>query len=191
MKKVKYGIIGTGLMARGHLGCINEIDDIEIIAVADPHEKNLKEFQRINKDKNTKYLSDYKDFLNLDEIDAVIVITPDSTHVDIVTDVLAADKHVLSEKPAATSFEDFERLEKVVSASDKIYQVGLECRFLPVFQRMRKMIEQGMVGNPRMVWCNEFRAPFLPKVNNWIMFQEQTGGVFVEKKKKKPVTILT
>lgn len=181
MKKINYGIIGTGLMARGHLGCINEIDDIEIIAASDPHEKNLKEFQSLNKDENTRYVSDYKDLLELDEIDAVIVITPDSTHVDIVKDVLAAEKHVLSEKPAATSFEDFKRLEKIVGDSEKIYQVGLECRFLPVFQRMRKMMEQGMLGNPRMVWCHEFRAPFLPKVDNWIMFQEKTGGVFVEK----------
>jgi len=181
MRKITYGIIGTGNMATGHLGCLKEIEDIEVVAAADPHEDNLTAFQKANPNENAKYFSDYKDLLELDEVDAVLVATPDSTHVDIVLDVLAAGKHVLSEKPAATSYEDFARLEKAVKESDKVYQVGLECRFLPVFQRMHAIMADGMLGDPRMIWCHEFRGPFLEKVGNWIMFNEKTGGVFVEK----------
>jgi predicted dehydrogenase len=96
-------------------------------------------------------------------------------------DVIAAEKHVLSEKPAATTYEDYAKLEKAVKSTDKVYQVGLECRFLPVFQKMRNMIQEKAIGNPRMVWCHEFREPFREKVGNWIMFQEKTGGAFVEK----------
>lgn len=181
METIKYGMIGTGQMAVGHLGCIENIDDIEIVAAADTCEKSLNNFQSKNKDEKTQYFSDYKELLELDEIDAVVVATPDNTHVDIVLDVLNAGKHVLSEKPAATSLKDFERLEQAVDATDKIYQVGLECRYLPVFQRMRKLIEDNALGQPHLIWCKEFRGPFLEKVGNWIMFNDKTGGVFVEK----------
>jgi predicted dehydrogenase len=46
---------------------------------------------------------------------------------------------------------------------------------------MRKMIEDNAVGDPKMVWCLEFRGPFLEKRPNWILFQDKAGGVFVEK----------
>ena len=168
-------------MARGHLGCIGELNDVEIMAVADNYEKSLETFRAENKNQKTKYFSDYKELLKLDNIDAVIVCTPDNTHVDIVLDVLAAEKHVLSEKPAATHTKDLKRLEDGVKKSKKIYQIGLECRYLPIFQRMVKIIGDGVVGKPRLLWCKEFRGPFLEKIGNWIMFKDKSGGTFVEK----------
>ena len=129
-----------------------------------------------------KLLSDYRELLELDEVDAVVVATPDCTHVDIVTNCLTAGKHVLSEKPGATSYQQLSELEAAVAKSDRTYQVGLECRYLPVYERMRRMIvEENAIGRPVMTWCLEFRGPFLRKVDNWILFQEKTGGVFVEK----------
>ncbi len=181
MKKIKYGIIGAGGMGQGHLACIEMLEDVELVGVADNYAKSLDAFQAVNRNKKTKYFPDYKLLLEIDEIDAVIISTPGNSHVDIVSDAIAAGKHVLSEKPAATTLKDLERLQSIVSSSPKIFQLGLECRYLPVFQRMHKMIKDGVIGNPRMIWCKEFRDPFLKKVNNWIMFNETSGGVFVEK----------
>jgi len=208
MQKVRYGLIGAGQMACGHLGCIRAIPDIELVAVADTSEKSLNVFRHCLKDPQilkspgkglmeryreveamppppvdgeVKLLSDYRELLEMDEVDAVLIATPDWTHVDIVADALAADKHVLSEKPGATSHEQLRKLEEVVSQADRVYQVGLECRYLPAFAKMRRLIEEDAIGQPRMVWCIEFRGPFLEKRGNWIMFQDKTGGVFVEK----------
>jgi len=128
------------------------------------------------------FFSDYRKMLELDDLDAVVIATPDCTHVDIVLDCLAAGKHVLSEKPAATTVKQLSTLEVAVAKSDRTYQVGLECRYLPTYQTMRRMIvEENAIGRPVMTWCLEFRGPFLRKVDNWIMSQEKTGGVFVEK----------
>jgi len=181
MEKIKYGLIGAGQMATAHLGCINKIDAIELTAVADKSEASLNKFRNQNKNKTLRYFRDYRELLELDEVDAVVICTPDNTHVDIVSDAVAARKHVFSEKPAATTLKDLTRLQKIVSKSGKIYQVGLECRYLPVYQHMNKMLQDGLLGSPRMIWCKEFRGPFLQKVDNWIMFNESTGGVFVEK----------
>jgi len=181
MEKIKYGIIGCGSMGRGHLGCINAIEDIELIAAVDPNEPNLEQFKEQNKNEKTQYFPDYKDLLKLGEIEAVVIATPNYTHVDIVSDVLDAGKHVLSEKPAAVNHKNLSQLEQCVKKSDKVYQVGLECRYLPVFQRMNQLIDKGEIGQPRMLWCKEFRGPFMEKVGNWIMFREKSGGTFVEK----------
>ena len=75
MEKVRYGIIGAGGMARGHLGCIAEIPDIEIVAVADPDEPNLARFRELNDSASTRYLRDYHELLSLAEIEAVVFIT--------------------------------------------------------------------------------------------------------------------
>ena len=56
--------------------------------------------------------------LERDDVDAVVVATPDWTHLDIVLDCLAAGKHVLSEKPAATTVEQLGTLEAAVANSD-------------------------------------------------------------------------
>ena len=208
MDKIRYGFIGAGQMACGHVRCIDAIPDVELVAVADTSDKSLNVFRHVMAkpdilkvpgkgvmeryreveamppppdDGTVRFFGDYRDLLELDAVDAVVIATPDSTHAGIVVDALAADKHVLSEKPAATSHEQLATLEQAVSKANRVYQVGLECRYLPVFEKMRKMIDDNAVGRPRMVWCIEFRGPFLEKRNNWILFQDTTGGVFVEK----------
>lgn len=208
MQKIRYGFIGAGQMACGHLRCIGAIPDIELVAVADISAESLNVFRHCMADPlalktpgkglmeryreleatpapptdgKVKFFSDYHELLELDEVDAVVIATPDCTHVDIVVDALAADKHVLSEKPGGTSRKQLRQLEEAVTTSDRTYQVGLECRYLPVFERMRRMIAEGAIGQPRLTWCIEFRGPFLEKRENWIMFQDKTGGVFVEK----------
>jgi len=179
METLDYGIIGTGGMGYGHLKCLKNIEGARVVAGADPHEPNLARCEKENGE--GKYFTDYRELLEMDEVRAVVVATPDSTHVDIVLDALRAGKHVLSEKPAATTREDLSRLEAEVVRAKTVYQVGLECRFFPVYARMHGLIEEGAVGSPRMLWCKEFRGPFLEKVNNWIMFNEFTGGAFNEK----------
>ena len=185
MDKIRYGFIGAGQMACGHYRCIDAIPDIELVAVADPSEASLNVFRHCLADPATlkvegkglmeryreleatppppddgtvRLLADYGDLLQMDDVDAVVISTPDHTHADIVVHSLAADKHVLSEKPAATSHEQLRKLEDAVKGSDRLYQVGLECRYLPVFKKMRSMIEENAIGSPRMVWCLEFRG---------------------------------
>ena len=211
MEKIRYGMIGTGQMACSHAGCIAAIDDCEIVAAADPSEQSLRVFRHCLKDPAAfddlrdltkgfsavyrefeqreagpddgavKFFHDYQDLLQLDEVDAVIVSTPDDTHTDIVVDALTAGKHVLSEKPVAVNHAQLRALEDAVGRAQTIYQAGLECRYTPVYQRAAGMIAQGDVGVPRLIWCHEFRGPFLEKRGNWIMFQDRTGGVFNEK----------
>ena len=181
MDRLRYGFIGAGAMARGHMLCLKEIPEAAIVAVADTAPESIDAFKAAGAPEGISYCSEYREVLERDDVDAVLVATPDFTHVDIVTDVLAAGKHVFSEKPAATARSDLDRLDEAVRSAPGIYMLGFECRYLPVFREIRRIIDEGKIGRPRMIWCREFRRPFYEKVGNWILFNDKTGGVFVEK----------
>jgi len=181
MKAVKYGLIGTGAMGHGHLECLNNMEAAEVVAAADPNEESLDNCRKNNANKNCKYFADYKELLERNEVEAVVVATPDYTHVDIVADALRAGKHVLSEKPAATNYEDLDRLEAEVAKASTVYQVGLEMRYVPSLAKTKKMLAEGVIGRVQMLWCLEFRGPFMKKVGDWIIRRRYTGGAWVEK----------
>jgi len=181
MDKLKYGLIGTGGMGQGHLSCLNNIESIDVVAAADPFPESLENCRKNNATTAAEYFTDYKELLALDDVDAVVIATPDYLHCEHVIDALRAGKHVLSEKPAATTAEDLDKIEKEVRKTDRIYQIGLELRFMPSFVKMKQMLEEGTIGRPQMLWCLEFRGPFLKKVGDWIIRQEYTGGAWVEK----------
>lgn len=181
MKPVSIGIIGEGNIGRVYLKGSRFNEWARIFAAADPFAQSQAEFAKLNTDPRTFYYDDYRSILNHPEIEAVVIATPDYTHAKIACEALDAGKHVLSEKPAAVSLDELEELTRAVRVSDRIYQIGLECRFIPVFREMKRMIDEGKVGSPRMLWCHEFRGPFLKKVDDWIWFQDKTGGAFNEK----------
>ncbi len=178
---IRYGLIGTGQNGRGHLGCIKERDGVRLVAAADTNDESMAAFQEENPESSTKCVTDYHEVLAMDEVDAVVIATPGHLHVQMTIDALAAGKHVLSEKPAATTREDLDRLETAVRNAGTIYQIGLECRYLPIFAKMKAMIDEGRVGKPQMLWCKEFRGPFLKKTDDWILSRERSGGTLVEK----------
>jgi predicted dehydrogenase len=179
MKSLRYGIIGTGSMGRQHIRCLELVDDVEIVAAADPYPDSLDAAKKLRDDLHLH--KDYRRMLQDDSLDAVIVATPNDTHADIVCNVLASDLHVLAEKPVASTLEDCNRVVEAAAESDKIIQVGLELRHAPIHVRMRELIDEGRIGKVRQLWCKEFRGPWEMKVDNWITQQSRSGGTLVEK----------
>ena len=115
-------------------------------------------------------------------LDAVVVVTPNMTHVDILADVLAVpDLHVLVEKPLCTTVEDCERVIDIAEGRPGIVWVGLEYRYMPPVARLIDEVRAGAVGTPHMVAIREHRFPFLVKVGDWNRFNANTGGTLVEK----------
>jgi predicted dehydrogenase len=181
MKKIRYAFIGSGLMAREHLECAKRIPEIEIVAVADSYEESSNLFSKNTSGMNIRYFDNHRDMLDYGEFDAVIIATPNYLHVEHVLDVISTEKHILCEKPAGISEEDILKLEEALKSFPKIYQVGLECRFVPVMRKVKELIAQGTIGRLWHLRCHEYRPPFYSKIGQWIHFKEKSGGVFVEK----------
>ncbi|MEM9132548.1 MAG: Gfo/Idh/MocA family oxidoreductase [Actinomycetota bacterium] len=187
---IRYGIIGTGMMGVEHIANIAAIDGAEVVAVADPDEGSLAAAVAACKvgdeggadgSEPVAAYGDHHDLLAADDVDAVVVASPNMTHVDVLLDVLETDLHILVEKPLCTTVEDCRRVIEAATNPAQVVQVGLEYRWMAPVARLIDELETGVIGRPRMVAMREHRFPFLVKVGDWNRFSTNTGGTLVEK----------
>ena len=178
-EQFRYGVIGTGMMGVEHIMNINHIDGATVTAYADPHEASRSNAASITSD--AVGFADYRELLESDLVDAVVIVTPNHTHVDVLADALATDLHVLVEKPLCTTVEDCRLTIERAAHRDAVTWVGLEYRYMPPVARLIDEVRKGTVGDLKMLSIREHRFPFLPKVDNWNRFNRNSGGTLVEK----------
>src|SRR5207302_6424726 len=98
----------------------------------------------------TKYgakpYTDYKEMLKNADIDAVIVAGPNSLHAQQSIDALAAGKHVLCEKPMATTREDARAMIDAAKKNKKFLMIGLNQRLMPPHVRAKEILQSGRLG---------------------------------------------
>ncbi len=144
MSKVKVGVIGCGSIARfRHLPEYHTHPNVEIIAVCDVA---LERAQSVAQTYGAKAYTDYIELLNDEEINAVSICTPNVFHAPMSIAALQAGKHVLCEKPMATTIEDAERMNEATNVSGKILMIGHNQRFVPSHQKAKAMIAKGELG---------------------------------------------
>jgi myo-inositol 2-dehydrogenase / D-chiro-inositol 1-dehydrogenase len=179
---VRYGVIGTGMMGIEHLLNLAHIDEAEVVAIADPEAGSrdlARQFGAVPD--GVAEFDDHRELLASGRCEAVVIATPNHTHVDVLRDVLATDLHVLVEKPLCTTVADCRAVLDAARGRDGVVWVGLEYRYMPPVTRLVRDVHAGVVGTPRMFAVREHRFPFLQKVGNWNRFNRNTGGTLVEK----------
>ncbi len=187
MDQVRYGVIGTGMMGCEHLRNIAALDGATTIAVSDPREQSLAWAAKALPEAVVvpKY-TNHLELLKRNDLDAVVIASPNHTHIDVVRDVLSLrpDLHVLIEKPVTTSVADARELivlRDTRPPGSGIVCVGLEYRYMPPIARLLEELRSGIIGDLRMLAIREHRFPFLVKVDNWNRFTKNTGGTLIEK----------
>jgi predicted dehydrogenase len=178
--KLRYGIVGTGMMGLEHVLNIRLIEDSEVTAIADPNPRS-RGWGIDTVGPGVKVFEDPRELLADPRIDAVVIATPNHTHVDILEDALRTDKHVLVEKPLCTTVEDCRRVAELAREHTGVAWVAMEYRYLPPVARLIAEVRAGTVGRLRMLAIREHRFPFLKKVGDWNRFARNTGGTLVEK----------
>jgi predicted dehydrogenase len=175
----RYGIIGTGMMGMEHIANIAHIDGARVTAFADPHPASRQQAAAACPDAIA--FDEVEDLLDSGLCDAVVIATPNFTHVDVLLSALRTDLHILTEKPLCTTIEDCRRV--IAAATDRVplTWVGLEYRYMPPVARLRAEVKRGTIGSLKMLSIREHRFPFLPKVDDWNRFNRNTGGTLVEK----------
>ncbi|WP_096439183.1 Gfo/Idh/MocA family protein [Alteribacter populi] len=144
MSKVRVGIIGCGSIAKNrHLIEYFGNKHVEIVAVCDIVEERVHHFAS---EYNAKAYKNYEDLLANHEIDAVSVCTPNYLHAPVSIAASQAGKHVLCEKPMATSREDAEKMIDAAKQNNKKLMIAHNQRFVPSHQKARQLIESGEVG---------------------------------------------
>ncbi|MFC7393430.1 Gfo/Idh/MocA family protein [Scopulibacillus cellulosilyticus] len=144
MSKLKIAVIGCGSIARHrHLPEYEANEHVEIAAVCDIVKERAEEMA----DKyGAAAYSNYQDVLRDRTIDAVSICTPNYLHAPISIDALNAKKHVLCEKPMATSKREALDMIEASKRNNKKLMIGHNQRFVPSHQKAKALIEDGEVG---------------------------------------------
>lgn len=148
MKKDRIGIGILGLGGRGvYFGgrFFADNDDCELVGICDIKEDKITAAQRVLGD--VTGTTSIEKFVNLPELDAVIITTPDHVHAETCIKVLKAGKHVYLEKPMAQTIADCDRMIETWKDTEVVFMVGLELRYCTLMQDMKKLIDQGEVGD--------------------------------------------
>lgn len=177
---LRYGLIGTGMMGVEHLRNIAALDGADVVAVADPDDGSMAEALRVGGSDVNAYRST-ADMLADEQLDAVVVSTPNHTHRSVLDELWATDLHVMVEKPLCTTVADALAVRDAARRHSGVVWVGLEYRYMPPVRAWLDEIESGSAGRLHMVSIREHRFPFLVKVGNWNRFTANTGGTLVEK----------
>jgi myo-inositol 2-dehydrogenase / D-chiro-inositol 1-dehydrogenase len=186
MAKLRYGLIGAGMMGREHVRNIALIKGATVAAISDPDTGSRNQSARAIQDAFGTPPAIYKshrDLLDKADVDALVIASPNDTHKDILKDIFTAKRAlpVLVEKPVCTTEKDCTWLEKAGSAHAAPIWVAMEYRYMPPVQELIKAIARGKTGPLTMLAIREHRFPFLEKVGDWNRFNARTGGTLVEK----------
>jgi myo-inositol 2-dehydrogenase / D-chiro-inositol 1-dehydrogenase len=176
-KVLRYGIIGTGMMGREHIRNLLAIDNCKVVAISDSYAPSRASASELIKD--VRQFSQHREMLSTQDLDVIVIATPNHTHLDILKDVLDTGLHVLVEKPLCTTVSDCELAiehEKQTQRAGRVVWVGLEYRYMAPTRRLLSEVNLGTCGKVQMVAIREHRFPFLEKVENWNRFTSNTGG---------------
>jgi myo-inositol 2-dehydrogenase/D-chiro-inositol 1-dehydrogenase len=140
---VKFGIIGCGDAWQFHkMGCKN-IPIIKFTSAYDIDEMKLK---RVAKYSKLETYSNLDDFLNSD-IEAVLIMVPHFLHKKMVVAAAKAGKHVLCEKPMATTLEECDEMITATKKAGVKFMIAENHRFLPAHQLIKDLIDQDFIGD--------------------------------------------
>ena len=180
---VRYGLVGTGLMANEHLRNLAITPGAVVTALADPVESSLataKKTLGATADQ-AKTFDNGADLAKSGLVDAVIVASPNYTHRQVLEPLFDAGLAILCEKPIATTLEDARWVADRAGRSSAPFWTAMEYRYMPPVVEYIDQIRAGRIGTLRMLSIREHRFPFLRKIGDWNRFNRNTGGTMVEK----------
>ena len=168
---IKAGVIGLGI-GQSHLYGYSKTPGVKVWAIADLEEERLKRFSQEYSVPHS--FKDYQELLKLKELDVVSVALPNFLHCPVTIEALEAGKHVLVEKPMALNSQEAEKMVKVARERKRILMVGMNYRYLPEIQILKKFVEQGELGDIYYIKAVALRRRSI--LSPWFEDKEKSGG---------------
>src|SRR5438309_2874412 len=177
-ERVRIGVIGAGAIAQlAHLPVVSKMRGAELAAICDndrPKARALADRFGIR-----DAFTDIEDLLELDDLDAVVVATPNHLHEPHVLSALAAKVHVLCERPLALSARGIERILAAAQRVDRTVTVGNNLRYRTDVQTLSRFIQGGELG--RITGMRAGAYHFKRPAEGWRFRRpESGGGAFLE-----------
>ena len=178
---IRFGIIGTG--SRGLNAFGRNLRErfghrSDIVALADSDPTRLA-FAAKTLGAGTTYNS-ASALIADSNVDVVVITTPDFTHASIALEAIDAGKHVICEKPLATSIEDCNKVLAAGRGSDRLFMVGFVLRYTPFFAALQQAVSSGEIGAPSFLTAIDNRVGG-SYFRRWHRLRRNSGGLLVHK----------
>ena len=144
---IRMGLIGAGRMGRVFAHTLaSNVAEVDLVAVADSGSRTGEDVAaRFGIE---RHFSDYHELLKREDIRAVVIATPTSTHAQVIKDAAAAGKHIFCEKPLAMTLEECDEAIAAVKQAGVKLQLGFMRRFDAAYALAKKKIDEGAIGQP-------------------------------------------
>ena len=154
-----FAVVGSGLWGGLHARVYSESERVRLVAVCDLDQARAFE---LGARFGAASYTDLDKMLAREDIDAVSIVTPDFAHVDIALAAIRAGKHVLVEKPLATTSADCHRIIDAAKSSGVKLMVDFHNRWSPPFCSAKTSIEAGELGSVRLIYYRLNDTIFVP-----------------------------
>jgi len=144
MRTIKAGIIGTGFIGPAHVEAARRAGFVEMIALCEANDELAR--SKAEKLNIPKAYGSVKSFLADKEIEVVHNCTPNHLHFEISKQILAAGKHIISEKPLAMTTNESKELVALATKSGLVNAIDFNYRYYPLVQEARDMVVSGKLG---------------------------------------------
>ncbi|MBK8947160.1 MAG: Gfo/Idh/MocA family oxidoreductase [Ignavibacteriae bacterium] len=150
MKKIKWGIIGVGDVTEIKSGpAFNKVDNSEIVIVMRRNLEKAKDYAERHLIPN--YTNDSEDIFNNQEINAVYIATPPSSHAEYAIRAANAKKNIYVEKPMATTYEECIKMIEAAKQNNVKLFVAYYRRELEYFNKIKNLIDENKIGKIKFV----------------------------------------
>ena len=169
MNQIKFGVVGCSPMAIRHMHGVDENPNAVLVSVCDTNAQRLEKCKA--EFPGVQAFDCYDDLLK-SGIDAVIIVTPDQLHREMVEKAVRADLHILCEKPLALTEEDCLAIVCAAEKTSKKVMVGQLARHTPSFMQAKALIDSGRIGELTFVeseYAHDYKHMFEehPEKNYW------------------------
>ncbi|EHK2327222.1 Gfo/Idh/MocA family oxidoreductase [Clostridium perfringens] len=148
MKKLKWGILGPGNIARDFAQALNRVNG-EVYAVASRNKERAEKFARENNVK--KAYGSYDEIIKDKDIDVVYIATPHSNHYEYIIKSLNNNKHVLCEKAITVNERELEEALKIAREKNLVLEEAMTLFHMPLYEKVIKKISKEDLGKVNMV----------------------------------------
>jgi predicted dehydrogenase len=169
---LRVAVVGAGQVAARHVDAFAAHADTSVVAVADPL---LDRAEALASRTDGRAYADFEAMLDVEDVDAVCVCVPHDLHLDVARAAVAADAHLLMEKPIATTLDDADQMIALVGGAGLTMMIGFVHRFRQEVLEAKRLVDEGALGTPATA-LDKFCSLGGAHPPGWVWDRARAGG---------------
>ncbi|MFQ5854120.1 MAG: Gfo/Idh/MocA family protein [Anaerolineae bacterium] len=171
---LKLGLLGAGFIGRIHAAALDQIDGVQLVAIADSNAQAADDLARAY---HARAYETVEDLIQAPDIEVVDVCLPTFLHEYSVSRAAAEGKHIICEKPLALTKAEAERMAAAVDSAGVHFMVAQVLRFSPEYVAIKNLVQDQSLGRPLMTVAYRLEEP---RAMEWIKDPALSGGAVLD-----------